>query len=185
MLAAARWGVARGIFSNEAGMGSAAITAASAGGSPALQGYIHMTGVFFDTMVVCTVTGLAICCAGVLGRADAAGQPLTGAALTIAAFETVFGKRGETFLAIAIVLFAFSSMLGWSYQGEVAFQYLFGRRFTALFRLGLAAAAAVGAVIRLDAVLALTDICNALMCYPNLAAVLVLSGVVAREARNR
>ena len=100
-------------------------------------------------------------------------------------FSGLFGKRGETFLAIAIVLFAFSSMLGWSYQGEVAFQYLFGRRFTALFRLGLAAAAAVGAVIRLDAVLALTDICNALMCYPNLTAVLVLSGVVAREARNR
>ena len=180
--AALRWGVARGIFSNEAGMGSAAITAASAGGSPALQGYIHMTGVFFDTMVVCTVTGLAICCSGVLG---APGSSADGAALTILAFETVLGAAGRLFLAAAIALFAFSSMLGWSYQGEVAFQYLFGRRFTALFRLGLAAAAAVGAVIRLDAVLALTDICNALMCYPNLTAVLVLSGVVAREARNR
>lgn len=181
-----RWGVARGVLTHEAGLGSAAITAAcSDDGDPVRQGYIAMTAVAFDTFFICTVTGLAICCAGVLGRADAAGQPLTGAALTIAAFETVFGKRGETFLAIAIVLFAFSSMLGWSYQGEVAFQYLFGRRFTALFRLGLAAAAAVGAVIRLDAVLALTDICNALMCYPSLTAVLVLSGVVAREARNR
>ena len=118
---ALRWGVARGVFSNEAGLGSAAIAAASAEtDSPVRQGYIGMTGVFFDTIVICTVTGLAICCSGVLGAADAAGAAVDGAALTILAFQTVLGPWGAWFISISIMLFAFSTILGWEYQGEQA-----------------------------------------------------------------
>ena len=181
---ALRWGVARGIFSNEAGMGSAAITAASAGGSPALQGYIHMTGVFFDTIVVCTVTGLAICCSGVLGAADpATGLPAEGAVLTILAFETVLGSAGRIFLAAAIVLFAFSSMLGWAYQGETALVYLAGRRTVPLYRCLFAAAAWAGAFLDVEAAFGLSDLFNCLMALPNLACLLLLSGAAAREMK--
>ena len=176
--AALRWGVARGIFSNEAGMGSAAITAAAAGGSPALQGYIHMTGVFFDTTVVCTVTGLAICCSGVLG---APGSSADGAALTILAFETVLGAAGRLFLAAAIALFAFSSMLGWAYQGEIALAYLAGPRAVPLYRLLFAAAAMAGAVLDVEAAFALSDLFNCLMALPNLACLLLLSGAAVGE----
>ena len=180
--AALRWGVARGIFSNEAGMGSAAITAASAGGSPALQGYIHMTGVFFDTMVVCTVTGLAICCSGVLGTADpATGLSAEGAALTILAFETVLGPAGRVFLAVSIALFAFSSMLGWACQGETALAYLAGRRAVPLYRCLFAAAAWAGAFLDVEEAFGLSDLCNCLMALPNLACLLLLSGAAARE----
>ena len=182
--AALRWGVARGVLSNEAGMGSAAITAASAGGSPALQGYIHMTGVFFDTIVVCTVTGLAICCSGVLGAADpTTGLPAEGAALTILAFETVLGSAGRIFLAVAIVLFAFSSMLGWAYQGETALVYLAGRRAVPLYRCLFAAAAWAGAFLDVEAAFGLSDLFNCLMALPNLACLLLLSGAAAREMK--
>lgn len=109
---AIRWGVARGIFSNEAGLGSAAVTAACADTEdPVRQGLISMTGVFFDTTVICTVTGLAICCSGVLGTADGAGAPLTGAALTIRAFETVLGLWAGWLISISLGLFAFTSIL--------------------------------------------------------------------------
>ena len=112
--AAARWGVARGVFSNEAGLGSAGITAASADtADPVRQGYISMTGAFFDTLVICTVTGLAICCSGVLGAVDAAGNPVDGGALTILAFRTVLGDGAARWIAVSIVLFAFSTILGW------------------------------------------------------------------------
>lgn len=181
-LDAARWGVSRGVFSNEAGMGSAAISAASAAtGSPVRQGYINMTGTFFDTIVICTVTGLAICCSGVLGTLDTAGNPVDGAALTILAFRTVLGPLGAGFVSIAIVLFAFSSILGWEYQGEKAFEYLFGTRWLLLYRLLFALAALWGAVEQLDVVFLLSDLCNALMCMPNLLSLLLLSGTVARE----
>ena len=175
---ALRWGVARGIFSNEAGMGSAAITAAAAGGSPALQGYIHMTGVFFDTTVVCTVTGLAICCSGVLG---APGSSADGAALTTLAFATVLGAAGRLFLAAAIALFAFSSMLGWAYQGEIALAYLAGPRAVPLYRLLFAAAAMAGAVLDVEAAFTLSDLFNCLMALPNLACLLLLSGAAIGE----
>ena len=105
-----RCGVARGVFSNEAGMGSAAIASACAStDSPARQGYISMTGVVVDTMLICTVTGLAICCSGVL---DSGAE---GAALTILAFRTVLGPLGGVFVSVAVVLFAFSTILGWEY----------------------------------------------------------------------
>lgn len=179
MAHAARWGIARGVFSNEAGLGSAAISAAAASTDhPARQGYISMTGVFFDTMVVCTVTGLAICCSGALDSgAD-------GAALTILAFQSVLGKAGGIFVSLSVTLFAFATILGWEYQGEKAFEFLFGTRYLLVYRALFAAAAAWGAVQQVDAVFRLSDICNALMCLPNLLCLLALSGLVAREARS-
>ena len=182
---ALRWGVARGVFSNEAGLGSAAIAAASAEtDSPVRQGYIGMTGVFFDTIVICTVTGLAICCSGVLGAVDAAGAAVDGAALTILAFQTVLGPWGAWFISISIVLFAFSTILGWEYQGEQAFAYLSGGRGVVLYRLLFALSALLGAEAQLGPVFLFSDVCNALMCIPNLLCLLLLSGTVVREMRN-
>ena len=137
MMNAMRYGVARGVFSNEAGMGSAAITAAAATtDNPVRQGYINMTGTFWDTIVVCTITGLAIASSGVLGMTDAAGNMLTGSDITIAAFETVLGSAGGWLVTIGITLFAFSTILGWEYHGEKAFEYLLGtHRFNMVYRI--------------------------------------------------
>lgn len=177
--AAFREGVARGVLTHEAGLGSAAITAACSDDGDALrQGYIGETAVAFDTFLLCSVTGLAICCSGAMSD-----PALTGATLTIAAFETVFGELGGAILSIAIVLFAFSSILGWAYQGETAYAFLFGRRHLFFYRFAFAAAAFCGAVVSLETVFAVSDICNALMCYPNLITLLLLSGEVARETR--
>ena len=177
-----RWGVARGVFSNEAGTGAAGIAAASADvDSPARQGYIGMTGAFFDTCVVCTVTGLVICCSGVLGAVDAAGNAVDGAALTILAFRSVLGPAGGLLVSVSVVLFAFTSILGGAYQGEKAFEYLFGTRRILIYRLAFALVAAWGGAAELEAVFCFSDICNALMCLPNLLCLLLLSGLTARE----
>jgi AGCS family alanine or glycine:cation symporter len=182
MLDAVRWGTARGVFSNEAGLGSAAITAASAAtDSPPRQGYICMTGVFFDTLLICTATGLAICCSGVLGTVDSAGQAVDGAALTILAFQSVLGPFGAVFVGAAIVLFAFSTILGWEFQGETALEYLLDARSLPWYRAVFVLAVWWGALVRAEAVFYLADICNALMCLPNLLCLLCLSGTVVRE----
>ena len=147
-------------------MGSAAIPAASAAtDSPARQGYVNMTGVFFDTTVICTVTGLCICASGVLGTADASGGQVNGVALTALAFKTVLG----------LVLFAFSTILGWEFCGETAFAFLFGRRAIPLYRILFALAAFLGATQSLEVVWNLSDIFNALMAVPNLISLLFLS----------
>ena len=179
---AARWGIARGCFSHEAGMGSAAIPAASAvTDHPARQGYVNMTGVVLDTTVICTVTGLCVCASGVLGTTDTAGAPVNGAALTALAFETVLGPMGGLLVNLGIVLFAFSTILGWEFSGEKAFEYLLGRRLTPLYRILFALAAFFGAVQSLEVVWNLSDIFNALMALPNLISLLLLSGTAARE----
>jgi AGCS family alanine or glycine:cation symporter len=184
ILGAARYGVARGVFSNEAGMGSAAITAASATtDNPVRQGYINMTGTFFDTIVICTVTGLAICSSGVLGSVDAEGKVLTGSALTIAAFRTVMGDAGAVLVTVGIALFAFSTIIGWEYHGEKAFEYLFGMKPVMLYRVAFAAVAFVGATQTLDVVWNISDIFNALMAIPNLITLLALSGVIAKDMK--
>ena len=182
--AAARWGVARGVFSNEAGLGSAGIAAASADtADPVRQGYISMTGAFFDTLVICTVTGLAICCSGVLGAVDAAGNPVDGGALTILAFRTVLGDGAARWIAVSIVLFAFSTILGWEYQGETAFSYLTGDRGRMVYRLLYVLAALWGASARLETVYLFADVCNALMCMPNLLCLWALQGTAVRAIR--
>jgi AGCS family alanine or glycine:cation symporter len=183
ILNAAHYGVARGCFSNEAGMGSAAITAASATTDhPVRQGYINMTGTFFDTIVICTITGLAICSSGVLGTLDpVTGKVIDGSALTILAFETVLGRSGAVLVTIGITLFAFSTILGWEYHGEKAFEYLFGMKPIMIYRIVFALVAYVGATQSLEVVWNISDIFNALMAVPNLICLLLLSGTIAHE----
>lgn len=278
MMSAMRYGVARGIFSNEAGMGSAAITAAAATtDNPVRQGYINMTGTFWDTIVVCTITGLAIASTGVLGmtaekavgtyeidgtrlvvEADYSGEKKTtgydmaingdtvtltakdtilklipydgdkeniasgvtevaiadgvitgtwqgddknvynfyedgsfkydelvvGSSLTIQAFKTVLGSAGGWLVAIGISLFAFSTILGWEYHGEKAFEYILGtHKFNMVYRVIFSLIAYVGATQTLDLVWNLSDIANALMAIPNLICMLLLSGEIARDMK--
>jgi len=183
-LVAMRWGVSRGVFSNEAGLGAAGITAAAADtDSPVRQGYISMTGVFFDTIVICALTGLALASTGVLEMRDASGIPLTGAALTIAAFSTVFGKAGGWFVSVAIALFAFATIIAWEYQGERAFEFLTGPRLCMMYRFAYGLVTFVGAVCPLTAVWDFSDIMNGLMALPNLICVLALSGVACGEMK--
>ena len=277
MMQAIRFGVARGVFSNEAGMGSAAITAAAAStNDPVRQGYINMTGTFWDTIVVCTITGLCIASSCVLGSTDtsatgtyyyeAADEALTfslegndgktsttrytisdyqttedktqmvladgsdtltltlegnasplgdtenknltgtweddsaneyvfeddgkleyrelvvGSALTISAFETILGEPGGWLVCIAIALFAFSTILGWEYHGEKAFEYLFGtHRFNLIYRIVFSLMVFVGATTTLKIAWNFSDIANALMAIPNLICMLAMSGVIVEE----
>lgn len=175
-----RWGVSRGVFSNEAGLGAAGISAAAAGTRDYIkQGYISMTGVFLDTIVICSVTGLALAASGVLGTTDAAGELLTGTELTIAAFGTTFGELGVCFISICIALFAFATIVGWAYQGEKAFEFIVHKsKYCILYRFFYGLTAFVGVVCSLELVWDFSDICNALMAVPNLICVLVLSGEV-------
>ena len=183
---ALRWGVARSVFSNEAGLGSAAITAACADTEdPVKQGLISMTGVFFDTMVICAVTGLAICCSGTLGAADGNGRPLTGAALTLRAFETVLGPLAPWLIGVALGLFAFTSVLGCAVQAETTASYLLGPEAVRPCRVLYGLAVFAGAVIPMATVLQLADLANALMAFPNLVCLLLLSDEIAGECRRK
>lgn len=279
MMNGMRYGVARGVFSNEAGMGSAAITAAAAHTDhPVRQAYINMTGTFWDTIVVCTITGLAIACSGVLGttgqvlqgtyttaehqlciayvndkdenvtinyamevedmevtlttddtvlvltpyagdaglvasgvtEASVSGNDITGtwqgddkkiynfvkdgsylvdkmvegSSLTISAFQTVLGSAGGWMVSIGIALFAFSTILGWEYHGEKAWEYLFGtHKYNMIYRVGFSLIAYIGCTQTLDIVWAFSDIANALMAIPNLICLLLLSGEIARDMK--
>lgn len=178
-----RYGVARGVFSNEAGLGSAAITASSVTtDSHVNQGYINMCGTFIDTIIVCSITGLAIASSGVIGMTDANGELLSGANLTIAAFESVLGKPGAIIVTIGILMFAFSTILGWEYQGEKALEYLFKKRIVCyIYRVIFAVMVFVGSVVALDIAWSFSDIANGLMAIPNLISLVVLSGVLARD----
>lgn len=183
MSQALRYGVSRGIFSNEAGMGSAAITAAAATSlHPVRQGYINMTGTFWDTIVVCTITGLAIASSGVLGMTDGTGQLLQGSDLTIEAFKTALGTPGAWLITIGITLFAFSTILGWEYHGEKAWEYLFGtHKYNMIYRVIFSLVAFVGCTQSLKLVWNFSDIANALMAIPNLICMLLLSKEIATD----
>lgn len=180
---AMRWGVSRGVFSNEAGLGAGGISAAAAStDDPVRQGYVSMTGVFFDTIVICLVTGLALAASGVLGITDSSGALITGSALTIAAFETTFGTWGGYLVCVGIILFAFATIIGWEYQGEKAFEFLTGKtKYCVIYRFVYALMVFVGATCALDVVWDFSDIMNALMAVPNLICVLALSGTVCSE----
>ena len=186
MMNAMRFGVARGVFSNEAGMGSAAITAAAATTDhPVRQAYINMTGTFWDTIVVCTMTGLAIASSGVLGGVNpATGELYQGSSLTIAAFATVLGPAGGWLVSIGITLFAFSTILGWEYHGEKAYEYILGtHKYNMIYRVIFSLVVFVGCVATLDLVWNLSDIANALMAIPNLICMLILSGEISKDIR--
>ena len=180
---AVRFGVARGCFSNEAGLGSAAISAAaSTTDDPARQGYVSMTGTFIDTIIVCTITGLTIASSGVLGTVGPDGKPLTGVVLTMAAFSTHLGTAGNWIVSVGIMLFAYSTILGWEYNGEKAWEYLWGTHtYNIIYRLAFSLVVYVGATQTLDLVWNLSDIANALMAVPNLVSMLVLAPVIKEE----
>lgn len=180
---AMRYGVARGVFSNEAGMGSAAITASAATtDDPVRQGYINMTGTFWDTIVVCTITGLCIASSGVLGTVGDDGKLVQGAALTILAFKSALGEVGAILVTIGIALFAFSTILGWEYHGEKAFEYIFEtHKYNMTYRIIFSLVVFVGATTTLQVVWNFSDIANALMAIPNLICLLVMSKVIAKE----
>lgn len=180
---AVRFGVARGCFSNEAGLGSAAISAAaSTTDDPARQGYVSMTGTFIDTIIVCTITGLTIASSGVLGTVGPDGKPLAGVELTMAAFSTHIGTAGSWIVSIGIMLFAYSTILGWEYNGEKAWEYLWGtHKYNIIYRLVFSLVVYVGATQTLDLVWNLSDIANALMAIPNLISMLILAPVIKEE----
>lgn len=182
---ALRFGVSRGVFSNEAGLGAGGITAAAADTkSPVRQGYISMTGVFFDTILMCTLTGLVIASSGVLGLRDETGELLTGSALAIAAFSSTLGSFGEYFVSLGISLFAFATIIAWAYQGERAFEFLVKKPERCIwYRFVYALMTFVGATTALEVVWDFSDIMNGLMAVPNLICILVLSGEVCREMR--
>lgn len=178
-----RYGVSRGVFSNEAGLGSAAITASSVTtDSHVNQGYINMCGTFIDTIVVCSITGLVIASSGLLGSTDTNGVLLDGADLTLACFESVLGKPGAVVVSIGILLFAWSTILGWEYQGEKALEYLFkNRAICYIYRIVFAVMVFFGSVAALDVAWSFSDIANGLMAVPNLISLIVLSGVLRKD----
>ena len=172
-------GIARGVFSNESGLGSAPIAAAAAKTKePAEQGLISMTGTFIDTIIICTMTGLALVLTGVW-QGDAA-----GAAMTSAAFASAYGNIGSMLLTVALVLFAFTTILGWNYYGERACIYLFGTKGVMPYRIIFIALIASGGFLKLEAIWILADIVNGLMAIPNLIALIALSGVVVAETES-
>ena len=171
-------GIARGVFSNESGLGTAPIVAAAAKTRwPAEQGLVSMTGTFIDTIIICTLTGLTIIISGQWT------QDINGAALTSAAFRAAYPVMGNYILTVCLVLFAFTTILGWNYYGERCVVYLFGTKAILPYRLVFIIMTLVGCFMKLDAIWALADILNGLMAFPNLVALLCLSGVVAEELK--
>ena len=187
MMVSMRFGIARGLFSNEAGLGSAPIAAAAGKTDHACrQGYISMTGTFFDTIVVCSLTGLAIAASGVLGLGlvDANGDALSGVSITIEAFKTVFGDLGGIVISIGVTLFAYSTILGWSYYGEKSFEYLTGKpKMNIIYRLVFCVVVFFGSMSGLQVAWNISDIFNALMAVPNLICLIVMSNILARETK--
>ncbi|MDE6111592.1 MAG: alanine:cation symporter family protein, partial [Eubacterium sp.] len=148
------------------------------------QGFINMCGTFIDTIVVCTITGLAIASSGVLGSVDEKGEFIQGANLTISAFSSVLGKAGAVIITIGILMFAFSTILGWEYQGEKALEYLFKKPIVCyIYRVIFSIFVFVGSTVALDIAWSFSDIANGLMALPNLISLLVLSGVLARDTK--
>jgi AGCS family alanine or glycine:cation symporter len=180
IMAGIRYGVARGIFSNEAGLGTAGIAqAAGYSASPVHSGLIGMMGTFFDTLVVCTMTGLAI----VVSGAWTSGE--TGAVLTQLAFQSALPGIGDEIVAVSLAVFALTTIFGWSFYGERCWNYLVGPRSIAPFRVLWTAAVFFGAVTHLDLAWTIADTLNALMAVPNLVALLALAPVVVRLTREQ
>jgi len=177
MREAIRYGIARGLFSNESGLGSAPIVAAAAQTrNPVRQALVSSTGTFWDTVVVCALTGLVAVNTGAWTKG------LGGAALTKEAFG-LFPVIGPLILTVGLLTFVFSTIHGWAYYGEKAIEYLLGSRAVAPYRIAWVAAVMVGSVATLPAVWAFADIANGLMAIPNLISLLALSGVIVNETR--
>ncbi|WP_396277326.1 alanine/glycine:cation symporter family protein [Glutamicibacter creatinolyticus] len=186
IIIAVQFGVARGIFSNESGMGSAAIAAAAAQTShPVRQGLVSMTQTFIDTIIVVTCTGLVIITTGTWNMIDPeTGEQISAALMTGQAFtHGLPGQWGHWIVTIGLVMFAFSTILGWCYYGERQMERLFGRALVMPFRVVFSLVVFVGATTELAVVWNFSDMMNGLMALPNLLGLLILSGLVARETK--
>ncbi len=174
--AAIRYGIARGVFSNESGLGSAPIAAAAAKtNDPVKQALVSMTQTFIDTLVVCTMTALIILMAPVWTTGGSAGE------LTLKSFEYFLGDYGSFVVVLATILFGYSTILGWSYYGERAFEYIFGEDSIKFYRIIFVSFVLVGAMLELKLVWNFSDLANGLMAIPNLIALLLLSKIVSEE----
>jgi len=174
-----RYGVARGLFSNESGMGSAPIVAAAARTNhPGKQALVSMTGTFLDTLIVCSITAIAISSTGVWTSGE------TGVALTIQAFTAGLpGYWGKMLVTLGTIMFAFSTILGWEYYGEKCFEYLFGEKYISFYRYSWVLFVFIGAQVKLDLVWNFSDAMNALMAIPNLIGLICLSGFLVAETQ--
>ena len=178
IMIAMRSGIARGIYSNEAGLGSAPIVAAAAKTKwPAEQGLVSMTGTFIDTIIICTMTGLTLIVSGVWCG------DVNGAAMTEAAFASAFPSMAKYMLTFGLVLFAFSTIIGWSYYGERCCEYLFGIKGIMPYRISYIILVGLGVFLKLETIWVIADIVNGLMAIPNLIALIGLSGVVVAETK--
>jgi AGCS family alanine or glycine:cation symporter len=183
MLLAMRVGVSRGLMTSEAGLGTASIAAAAAKTDlPGRQALVSMTGSFLATIIMCSMTGLVLGVTGVFGMTDVDGKLLNGASMTVAAFESVFTGGGFV-VTIGLVLFAFTTLLGWAYYGEKCVEYLLGTKSVPFYRILFILVIIPGAVLELDIVWKISDVFNGLMAFPNLIGLCALSGVVIAETK--
>lgn len=183
IMLAIQMGVSRGVFSSEAGLGSSPIAAAAAKtDSPGRQALVSMSSVFITTGIVCTLTGLVIATTGVLGETGSNGAMLDGSALALRAFDSVI-PYGGVVVTIAIIFFAYSTILGWAYYGEKSVEYLFGERSTKYYRILYTLVVFPGALMNLKVVWGVANIMNGLMAFPNLVGLLFLGGIVSHETK--
>ncbi|AHM57325.1 putative transporter [Peptoclostridium acidaminophilum DSM 3953] len=182
IMIALKSGVSRGVFSNESGLGSAPIAAAAAKTRSCVrQGLVQMTGTFFDTIIICTMTGISLVITGVWND-----PALEGAAATTAAFRSGFGAvpmLGELIVTIGLIFFAFTTILGWNYYGERCTEYLFGVKGIKTYKYIFIALVAVGPFLKLNLIWTIADIVNGLMAIPNLIAIIGLSGIIVAETK--
>ena len=179
MSRAIRFGVSRGVFSNEAGLGASSIVhCASSEKNPVKQGMWGICEVFIDTFVICSITAFMILTTNVVGTEDINGNVLTGAALAIEAFSTEFGIYAGVFISVCITFFAFSTLVGWSFYGEKAVEYLVGYKYVVVYKIVFVLVIVLGAVSSLELVWEISDTFNGLMAIPNLVMLILLSGEV-------
>ena len=182
IMRAMRFGLARGIFSNEAGLGSSVIAhSASDTKEPVRQGLWGIFGVFLDTMIICTLTSLVILTSGVYTEGV---TQETGAILAQMAFTSAFGSFGKVVFSIILPIFAFTTILSWAYYGEKSFEYIFGGKRTIIYKIIYTLLIIVGALAGVSLVWDLADLFNGLMAIPNLIALALLGGVVTKVTRN-
>ena len=183
VMAAVQLGVARGVSSNEAGLGSAPIAAAAAKTDvPGRQALISMSGVFLSSLVVCSITALVIAVTGVLGMTDADGKALNGALLVMQAFRSMI-PGGDIIVTVGLILFGYTTIVGWAYYGEKSIEFLAGKKILSGFRILFCLFVFLGAVMSFELVWPLADIMNGLMALPNLIGLAGLSSIVVMESK--
>lgn len=184
LLLAIQVGVSRGLMTSEAGLGTASIAAAAAKTDlPGRQALVSMTGCFLATIVMCSATGLVLAVTQVFGQTGPSGEVLKGASMTLAAFSTVL-PGGDYIVTIGLILFAFTTLLGWAYYGEKCVEYLLGTKSVPYYRALFTLIVIPGAILELDIVWKISDICNGLMAFPNLIGICALSDVVIQESKH-